>query len=550
MRKKSLLPLTVLLLLTFCSTTVLALTSGETYTVTVFKLESDGSYTEYNSTSAVADANGKLQFELSGIPTNDQANFVIFELTDSLGTVLRRGLAPAPPANSTNEAGLNTMATAQTDAMIAAGAVAGTDDPIMVAYLMIIIRSDDVSTNDAQLLAQIGSNAIRGDGGFIDYLQTNGVTSSQLATLREKLVYNNVAGTYDLRDYTSSYKSAIDNDNDGAMYEAGGFMADIFVDAAAAAGIDPALILGAHDAAGIVSEQAENMAIMANLESNTLGNSISQSMTAFHMRIATSKVLREYSNALTALGASGDEVSRFQSAATAFTNDLATIEQTFGAFFMDPDAFVAANDAYADAAAVQAALNTEYQTAFSTLQGNIQGTNAEITALKEAFVNAFSEINAVGDLPADFGQDRNFAGDTVNWPIPKIVTADWIATIVSNGGELTYDRATVQAQIAVPNNMDWLNGNGTRSDFSGDPSTLQELNEIIEDVQICDFIRYNIYDGGAEPSTAEEKAARTEFASNLAIIKGAIGGTTDGSTAVSTSEIDALIKLMLEPSFE
>jgi len=130
-----------------------ALTAGATYTIVVQKMNSNGTVSDYSTTTATADANGKLSFTLSSMPTNADCNFIVFILKDSTGTVVRKGFVPAPPAGSTNLLGINNLSTAQTNAILSAAEKIATDDPIAFAYLMTLLRSDGVTADDAVLFA-------------------------------------------------------------------------------------------------------------------------------------------------------------------------------------------------------------------------------------------------------------------------------------------------------------------------------------------------------------------------------------------------------------
>jgi hypothetical protein len=231
-----------------------ALTPGTIYTITIQKMNSNGTLTDVSTEEATADSNGKLSFSLTALPTNSECNFIVFTLKLADGTVVRRGFVPAPPAGDTNLLGINSLSTAQTNAILSAGTQMGTDDPVAFAYLITLLRSEGATAADAALFAELGKYAIVGTGGFEDTLLASGVTAAQLANFKSYLVYNPTAGKKTLRDLTASFKTAVDSGNATTakqeLQKAGGFMADVFMDAASSAGIDYTLILVAHDAAG------------------------------------------------------------------------------------------------------------------------------------------------------------------------------------------------------------------------------------------------------------------------------------------------------------
>jgi hypothetical protein len=228
---------------------------------------------------------------------------------------------------------------------------------------------------------------------------------------------------------------------------------------------------------------------------------------------------------------------------------------------MDRDAFLAADNGYDDDDAVQAAINTQFNAGFSTFQAAIQSTAADITAMK-ANVVACPGIEE-GDLPGDFGFMYDFSGTQVRWPIPQTVMVNWLATIVQAGGSLTYTRDT----LAIPDNLDWIGscsdashgnqgdceGDGDiwtseRNTFSGfDDGTFDAYRGLEEDVRIIEFARWESCDGGGRD---QDKAARVLFQQRLEDAMDRIGGTVDGSTAISSAQKEAIIKLLQEPSMD
>ncbi len=368
-----------------------ALTPGATYTITIQKMNSNGTVSDVSTTDATADANGKLSFSLTSMPTNADCNFIVFILKDADGAVVRKGFVPAPPAGSTNQLGINNLSTAQTNAILSAAEKIGTDDPIPFAYLITLLRSDGATANDAVLFAELGKYAIVGTGGFEDTLTTtSGVTATQLANFKSYLIYNPTAGKKTLRDLTASFKAAVDSGDATTakqeMQKAGGFMADVFMDAASSAGIDYTLILVAHDAAGVVAE-AHQADIISQLTAN-VQSSMDQSMSAFFQRIAAIKVKGEYTKALTTLEASGTQVDTFNTAVNTMMDAMAAKSiRIMPDLFNDPQGYCTAHGK--DFATVQAEVNARYQAAFTAFQTAIAASNADITAMKTNVATAF-----------------------------------------------------------------------------------------------------------------------------------------------------------------
>ncbi len=561
-----------------------ALNANSTYTIVIQKVNSNGTVSDYSTTTGTTDSNGKLTFTLTNLPTINEANFLVFIIKDSSGNVVRKGFVPAPPPGSTNLVGVNNMSTVQTNAVLAAAEAIGTDDPIAVAYLLAMMRSPEFGENDALLMASVGKDAIVGSGGFEDFLLQNGVTRTQLDTFKSRLIYNPTSGKKTIADFTASFKAAVDSgDATFAMQEmqkAGGFMADVFMDAAEAAGIDFTLIMAAHDAAGVVAQNDTNQARMLQL-SSTVRRSVEQAMSSFFRRIAAVKVKSEYSKALSTLNASGDQLNNYLTAVQEMMNAQAQIDAMYGEYFQNPEAYIAAQGT--DHAAVRAAIDQIFQQSFATFQNSITSTDAEINQMKTNVANSFSI--GVDDLPYDFGKYYDFTGQQKNWPIPQVVMVNWLASIIGAGGSFSYTRDT----LPIPNQMSsWLgtctstnildeqtctsqggqwngssctfssmvqssclqnNGNWTpqRRSYNTPSAAFNAYLGLQEDIQIIEFSRSEIYQNG-QPTREQEMEARKLFYQRMEAAVERISGTVDGTTPISTEQKKAVIKLMMQPS--
>ena len=545
---------------------------GATYTITIQRMNSNGTVSDVSTTEATADANGKLIFSLTSMPTNTDCNFIVFILKDATGAVVRKGFVPAPPAGSTNQLGINNLSTAQTNAILSAAEKIGTDDPIPFAYLITLLRSDGATANDALLFAELGKVAIVGTGGFEDTLTSNGVTATQLANFKSYLIYNPTAGKKTLRDLTASFKAAVDSGDAATakqeMQKAGGFMADVFMDAASSAGIEYTLILVAHDAAGDVAE--DHQADIISQLSTNVQSSMEQSMSSFFQRIAAVKVKGEYTKALTTLNASGTQVDTFNAAVNAMMTAMAQIDSDYADLFVDPQAYCTAHGK--DFATVRAEVEARYQAAFAAFQTAIESTNADINTMKANVVAAFQVQNPgfnAGFLPGNFGTYIDFTGTQKNWPIPQVVMVNWLATIIAAGGDLDYtqDTIAIPAMMAQwmgtcsnPNFWDQFScqGNGgvwttqrrTYNDTTPSPSpAFNYYMSIQDDIQIIECSRYSIYQNG-QPTRDQEKQAKLGFQQNMAAAALRIAGTTNGTTAISAAQKDAIIKLLMQPSMD
>ncbi len=524
------------------------LTAGASYTVVVSQVNSDGSLTSLSSTSATADSNGKIAFSLTGLPDAGQANFVLLEVKDSSGNPVRQGIAPAPAPGETNDVGINPLSDVQADALQAAMTGNSTDDPLAAAFGLVFIRSQNLASADIAGLSTMMATAILGSDGMEAFLLANGVSQSALNIFKNNIIYNATTGAKDLSDYVAFFKQAVDNGTDDDLAKAGGLMADILIDAAAAAGIEPQLLLAAFDAAG----NATGLDAAMSSLSTGFQNSVNAAVSGFFTRIASVALKKEYSAALATLGGSQTLIDRFNAAVQAFVAAQQAIDTQYGQYFMDPEGYLVANPGVTENQ-IQIALDTAFQSAWSTFQAAIQSSDSEISAMLTK-VAAATGSNAVDLADQGVGTERDFNGTTINWPIPQTVAVTWVADILNAGGSFSYTRDTT----VVPTNMqfwldsddDPLNGtDGRRHDFTAQsmPAAFAALMGLMEDVQIVESSRYEILDDDTQ-TAAQRQQARLDFLGRLDNLATLIGGTTDGATAISTTRKEALIKLMMQPS--
>ncbi|GMQ83300.1 MAG: hypothetical protein BMS9Abin06_0033 [Gammaproteobacteria bacterium] len=514
------------------TTPAAALTAAQEFTVVLSRINSDGTVTSVSSTSATTDANGKLVFTLSDLPTSVDTNFVLLQVKDASGTVVRQGIAPAPAEGSTNLVGINPLSDIQARALTASMQANNSDDPLGVAFGLVFVRSPNLQASDISILAQMMGTAIMGSDGMEAFLLSNGVSAAELATFKKKLVSNSASGSKDMSDYIAFFKSAVDSGSDDDMAKAGGIMGDIFIDAGAAAGVDPTLLLTSFNAAG----DAQGLDTLMMSLSSGFGTSVEQAVTGFFTRIAAVKLKREYSDALAALGGSQSLIDRFNTGVQAFVTTQQQIDVQNQDFFMDPEQFTEQQRQ-----ARQQTIDDAFQAAFDTFKSDIQVTNTERDAMRATIATALTiDVNT---LPLDVGREYDFSGTQVNWSIPQTVAVLWVANNLIAGGDMSYTRDNTP----IPSSMQgWLS---QRTDFVGQgmPASFAALMEISEDVMIIENTRWAIYQNG-QPTPAQEEQARLSYLNLVQSLISNISGTTNGSTAVNAAEREAMVKLMQEPS--
>ncbi|MDP3296932.1 MAG: hypothetical protein Q8N09_04975 [Thermodesulfovibrionia bacterium] len=562
----------------FASPCYSLLTAGEQYTIEIDAISSTGTTVDLGiSASAVADSNGKISFNIQGIPDRTSYNFLLVTIKDPTGATVRRSLAPAPSSGSSTNLGVSLVTDDQAEALISAMQTAGSDNPIMVAFGMVILRT---AALDSTNLARVATAARGAVTGFETELTSLGVTASQLVTFKSGIVSR-------LGQFTSLYKDAVDAATDAAAAQnrgkAAGLLMQILVNSATDAGFREDYVELAMMAAG---DAVDNDASWASLPSS-FRNAVDAEMSSAIMKMRAEKSLKKYTDALTTLGASSSQLSRFNTAANTLFTSMENAFKTFEVLFQDEDNM----PADADITAAQTAINTAMQTAFDTFITDSASTGTEIDTMATAMKNGFCGVNAgcitmITTMRGTNANNTMFSfrkqdATAVYWPIPMAVPTTWTSNIVAAGGSLTYTRDT----LAVPAMLSWLNSedwevdvtpNLKRHDFgdvgaggpgndlgneagantvAGDdmaiPASLAALNGLREDIQIIEFTKYSDFQaGGGNPTMTQMKTIMNNFNTRLAERESALSGTTDGATSISTTQKKALITTSLSPDFD
>lgn len=103
-----------------CSTSYASLTAGQTYTIEIYAIQSNGTpaASAAITTTATANGDGKISFTLTNVPANAAANFILIKVKNNPGTPVRQWIAPAPPAGGTNRIGVNDLTDTQTNSLL------------------------------------------------------------------------------------------------------------------------------------------------------------------------------------------------------------------------------------------------------------------------------------------------------------------------------------------------------------------------------------------------------------------------------------------------
>lgn len=556
-----------------------ALTAGSNYTVTIGKINSDGTETVLSTSSAVvADSTGKISFSLTDVPSSATCNFMTIVVKDSSGAVAQSGIAPCATAGTTLPLGVSAVTSKQTEALKAGFLAAGTDDPILAIFGLTVVRSAGITTADLVKLATIVKNAINNPGGFTDYLTTTrGVTAAQLTAYRSAIVTQ-------LNDVNSGYSRLIKDSVDatagvaesGKRGEASGLLMEILVKAATTAGFPQDYILEAFNAMGSIAKPAIQAAVTAGFLTANTAKGVDTSVSSGVQKAKTSRVVEKYTGALTTLGATGADVTQFQTAATTLS---ATMRTAFSSF--EQVAFLNGTENAATITTAQTALDTAMNTAFNTFITDTAVSDARITTLITNICTAVSPGNiamCTAALPASSFKFFDQASNLHNWPVNMVVLTDWVTTNKVATGSLTYTRDTTAipalmvwaGSCDVPNNFTrtdcvsatgtWTAGRNCFGGTAGVPATAPEvgtcqglddsyasLRAIEQDINILQMTRYTALQASGG-DMGNDQVAEKGFTDKLyTTITGLINGTTNGTTAVSTVQKKAIVTLMSPP---
>jgi len=550
----SLIVLTVLFL---CSSYAGALTSGATYTITIQTMASNGALNSVSSTAtATADSGGKISFTFSSIPNNSSCNFLVLTVNNSSGSTVRRSVAPCPNSGEALPVGVSGLTNSQTDALLAATASAGTDDPILAVFGLAIVRSTSATSSELTFMASLANQGISGTNGFVDYLTNNGVNSTQIADYRSGIVSRlaNISS-----GYSKLIKDSVDASSNSAKLDARGEAAStllqVLIQAATSAGFSQDRVLEAFNAMGAIVVPAMQQGVTDGDLSAATAQMIDSSIGGGIQKVKADRDIEKYSQALTTLGASGSDVTNYQTAANTLLTAMVAAFKTFEQVFDGNETDTAIQT-------TQTAFDTAMQTAFNQFMTDTAASNTRITTM---ISNIDTALGTASNLQVSEFQFYKSDGTTVNWPLTMVIIVDWVSTNITNGGSLTYTRDNT----AMPSNIVWLGScsnnsyfdknscegaGGTwtaaRTDFvaEGVPASYASIFGIQEDIEIFEFVRWAAQTSAGSDMSAHE-TLENSFATSVASLAGNIGGTTDGTTAVSSTENSAIVTLLKSPQF-
>ncbi len=516
------------------------LTANTSYTIEVDAINSSGQLVDLGlQTIATSTTENppKLNFSFNGIPTTSSYNFIVVTIKDNAGTVIRRSIVPAPAPNGSVNLGVSPLTKAQADALILAMQSAGSDDPMIVLFGSIVIRSGGLGDSDIKNLGEIAKRSIRGPngndttGGFNYYMLNNSAVGAiRLASFKSSIVAK-------MREYSGLMKDSVDAATEAASKneraEACALLSRILIEAANDSGFDVSYIYAAMKSA---SDQQEKYLVDTATQNSVAGAAITEAavsamdsvMGSNYKKIAAESLKKKYLNALTTLGASESQTTRATTALTTLSNSLISAFQTMEEAFQDEDANL-------DDAVITAKYNASQdamRAAFDQLFVDLGSTKAEIDTMVTAMQNGFCEAGAGGDScrttietmrgAATDGvykdgyfafryTDRNSVTQYINWPLTLVVPVTWVATSHPSDFTYTRDTLTIPAASWIDSNTgvagktrhdygdfdtigvqddDADEGNGLANDELCLPAALANVLGLREDVEIINHLRW------------------------------------------------------------
>lgn len=567
LRKTFYLLSATLLGLVISSQSALALTIGELYTVSIEKFNSDGTVTSTGngdslglSTTATADSDGKLAFGFtSTIPNNDSCNFLVFTIKNSSDAIERQTVVPCPDSGKALPLGISGVTNKQAAGMISAFSTAASDDPILAVFGFTIIRSEGIGDSEIPYIATMAKKGISDTGGFVSYLTSNGVTTTQLANYRKAIV--SLLADPDT-GYCKLLKDSVDNAdvNDATLEaaergKASAKLMSYLVQAATTAGFSQDRILEGFNAMGAIAVPLIQSDVSNNYITTATAQSINSTVGGGIQKLRADRSIEKYSQVLSTLNASTSDIAIYTTAGNTLVTAMAAAFSTFEEVFTGTESNTQVSTA-------QTAMDTAMQAAFDTF---ITNTAASTTRINTMISNIDTALSTSTGLTVSQFQYYKSDGNTSNWPIMMVIPVEYASSIKTASGTMTYTRDT----LTIPAAMIWLGtcanssyydktncedvsaGNSTwtagRNTFS-QPAPYGAIFEIQEDVMIREFARFASQGSAGDDMSLQNTLEKT-FSDALTTIAGNISGTTDGTTALSSAVKQALVDLMVSPQF-
>ena len=582
------------------------LVTGTTYTISVGIANTDPAaasplLTTYGTLKATADANQQLQFQFPASTFTNCTQPMLLVIQDPNNIVVRRDVVPCPTSSSADEPiGVTPNTTTQAQVNLVAGT-----DPISTVFSNLFVRNN-LADNELQIVGTAIKHGISNAGGFIDYLKTTrGVTQQQIDTynsnINAKLTDPNSG--YNVLMNAAANATANSVDDSSNRGKAAGLLLQILLDAAddpnrlpLPTDIPRDFIVEAVDAMGsivapeLLASNAKYLGGDTTQLSDAAMSSVQSTSQSAIKKLKANRVIADFTDAMTVLGASAADKKQFADAVTALSAAMDTAYAKFeaAAFNSDPNSANAEGDANTINTA-ETSLSDDLGAAFSIFQQALSASNARMsTMIQNMCPLSGGGAGAAGcptqadlQVPAYDANgnpviDKNNNPVMLNWPINKVVLADWISGVLNAGGSLAYTRAAdaipasvipwvgncaKSGTVVTPIVLDLASctaagGTWTRTDFttySGIVASESAQMGVGEDISILGAIRdaalvaaYAITDQAAQMQAVS--AAEKAYTDGIIRLAMNLSGTTNGTAAIGIAQQFAIITLMQDPN--
>lgn len=419
-----------------CVNPALALIPNSTYMIRLSTVSSLGQLEEVSTTSAKSNTAGKVSFTFSNVPDNATSRFLMVQILDGSGAVVRQAMSVAPSHGSHINMGISEVTDKQSKAMLQAIVAGGNDNPTSLMLLMTMVQSGAISDEEARNLGPLAINAAQ---AMETFMSSNGVTQTQMATFKSLMLRA-------MDDYSSRIREAVDAPTSAMaatkMGEAMSNLQSNLMDAAANINIPVDLLPAAFNEAGkVVGKAAPTAGVTGNVMAAV--NSTLQ-VDAEQRQLATE--LRQYEDALSVMGAAATYRQQFRQAAAVMTQSLVQARAIYGQMFADPESCPNA-DTIGDAAATAIRAMQRARDAFAS--PGITASDEEVAAMLNGMTtHLHSENGAMSGMTAaslarmQIGKMKTTPdGALQNWTILMVAVNDFL----ESGLELAYTPSTTLA---------------------------------------------------------------------------------------------------------
>jgi len=465
---------------------LLALDDGS-YTIKVFKIGSDGVLSTTASATGsgtVSNGDGKLKnISIQNTPTNSDCRFMITNIyAGTSEDINRSSITPCPKPGDSVELGLNDLSTNQALSAQTLFKSLGSDDPISLAFGLLLTRAGDLNASELNYLAGVAKEAVSADGNkthsFTNiiknrlqtkYGKTENEANASIEALRSNLIFNTDSETngskkYELNlgGFVKKYKEAIDSTSDAdynaTLGEAGGMMGKIFIAAGDAAGIPLGEILMGLYSSGDV---ANPMLFQAEQDGNVSAPHLrvmDAAFSAFNSTLQGYMTKRTYKDGLDTLGADSGVLSQFNSAADRYIANQLALDSQFASSFLDGNI----------SDALKTSIDGNYTTIFTTLLKDLESNGTLIDDVNTTMLDGITNFLAQGNTNYTAAiKNVVVNGGFLDQAIQKAYYPD------NTEGNMTIVQATIQKKVG-----NWMNDLGyvqyNRIDFN--TTLLSEMN--------------------------------------------------------------------------